>query len=142
VLDTLGLKSALQAHCSKFSNNSHLPVYTDIDDEADNLPDVQKITIYRTLQEALNNILKHSGATQAWVELNCEEGRVTLTVEDNGSGFPDGGTTGGIGITTMRERLSLVGGTLQLRNGKNGGAILEASLPEREKRRTDTEEES
>ncbi len=132
VLDTLGLKSALQAHCSKFSNNSHLPVHTDIDDALDDLlPDVQKIIIYRTLQEALNNILKHAGATQAWVELSSEDGRVTLTIQDDGSGFPDGSTTGGIGITTMRERLSMVGGALQLRNGKNGGAILEATLPGR-----------
>jgi len=129
LLNTLELKPALQAHCSKFSNNSHLPIHTDIDDAVNGLTDVQKVIIYRTLQEALNNIIKHANATQAWVELNCEEEKIILTVQDNGKGFPEGKLTDGIGITSIRERLSMAGGILKLRNGKNGGAIVEAMLP-------------
>lgn len=113
----------------QFSNNSHLPIYTDIDDAVNELNDVQKVIIYRTLQEALNNIIKHANATQAWVELSCEEERILLTVQDNGKGFPEGTLTDGIGITSIRERLSMVGGILKFCNGKNGGAIVEAILP-------------
>jgi len=130
LLSTLGLKSAIQAHCLKFSNNSHIPITVEIDDAVEELPDVYGIILYRVLQEALTNIAKHANARRAWVEISLEDDQVYLTVQDNGNGLPNGeASITGIGIVGMRERVGLVGGKLSIRSGKNGGTILTASLP-------------
>jgi len=130
LLSTLGLKSAIQAHCSKFSNHSHIPITIEIDDAVEEIPDVYGIVLYRVLQEALTNIAKHANASRVWVEFNLEEDHVFLTVQDNGRGLPNGeAPVNGIGIIGMKERVALVGGELGIRSGKNGGTILTASLP-------------
>lgn len=130
LLSTLGLKSAVQAHCSKFSSHSHIPITVEIEDEVEKLPDVYGIVLYRVLQEALTNIAKHANADQAWVEFNLEDDHVYLTVQDNGHGLANGVlSSSGIGIVGMKERVALVGGELRLRSGKNGGTILTVSLP-------------
>ena len=130
LLSALGLKMALQSHCSKFASHSHIPVSIEIDDGVEELPDMYHIILYRVLQEALTNIAKHANASRAWVELSLEDDHAILTVQDNGRGLPDGKEKpNGIGVVGMTERVSLVGGNLDLRSGKNGGTILSASLP-------------
>jgi signal transduction histidine kinase len=94
------------------------------------LPDVYGIILYRILQEALTNIVKHANANRAWVELSLEDDHINLIVQDNGRGMPDANApASGIGIVGMKERVALVGGELGIRSGKNGGTILSASLP-------------
>ncbi|MEN9561960.1 MAG: hypothetical protein RIR73_204 [Chloroflexota bacterium] len=130
LLSTLGMTQALRTHCSKFSSSSHIPIEIEIDDTLNSLPDVYGIILYRVLQEALTNIAKHAQASRIWVELGIDNDQVRLTVQDNGKGLPGENTvSNGIGIVGMKERVSLVGGALVIRSGKNGGTILEVSLP-------------
>jgi two-component system, NarL family, sensor histidine kinase UhpB len=72
------------------------------------------VQIYRVVQEALNNISRHSGAKEAWIRLHFRPEQVAVDVEDHGKGFaPVGGQTG-IGLVAMRERAEILGGTLSV----------------------------
>lgn len=71
--------------------------------------------VFLAVKEALNNVLKHSGATEVWLRLKLEEGRVSLEIEDNGRGFaPESLPSGGNGLHNMRSRLAECGGTAEL----------------------------
>ncbi len=130
VLDTLGLRAAIENYCKDFSQRARLPVTFDAEQELPALPDVQAITLYRFLQEALTNVVKHAQASQVWVEVDVDETSIVLTVQDNGRGFSEReGAPGGIGLSGMRERLAIVGGSLRIESGEKRGAILSASLP-------------
>lgn len=129
VLDTLGLIAAMEACCSEFTRRTHLPVDFESDAFVPVLPDVYNITLYRVLQEALTNIVKHADASRAWVELNVDD-MVVLTVQDNGHGIVRKDPhTPGIGLAGMNERLTLVGGKLIFSSNPNQGTILTAQLP-------------
>jgi signal transduction histidine kinase len=130
VLDTLGLKLAMQTYCTEFTRRTHMPVTFEVDQVIPALSDIYNITIYRALQEALTNIIKHAKASHVWVDLSVEDSVISLTVQDNGHGFPaDKPKSNGIGITGMQERLALVGGQCVLRSKPEGGTILTANLP-------------
>lgn len=128
LLDTLGLVSALETHSKEFGLRTNLPVTFEADEDIPKLSDVHSITLYRTLQETLTNVIKHSDATQVWVELSVDEENIVLTVQDNGVGF---GTTSqnGMGISNLRERLALVGGAFTITSALSKGTIVSASLP-------------
>jgi two-component system NarL family sensor kinase len=134
VLDTLGLKSALETHCQEFSSRTNLPVSLQVDADLPDLSDVYSITLYRFLQETLTNVIKHSDARQIWVELFIDEQEIVLSVQDNGSGFSekDASAQNGIGIPGLRERLIIVGGELTI-NSSSNGTIISAHLPHEEK---------
>src|SRR5512143_394902 len=72
VLDALGLKVAMQTYCAEFTRRTHLPVLfeADTDTSLPELPDAYNITLYRALQEALTNVVKHAHASQVWVDLS------------------------------------------------------------------------
>jgi signal transduction histidine kinase len=130
VLDTLGLKVAMQTYCTEFTRRTRLPINLEIDPALPLLPDIYNITLYRALQEALNNIAKHAHATQAWVELSLEDTSLSLTVQDNGQGIPDDKTkTNGIGLSGLQERLTIAGGKLSINSRPNKGTILTVELP-------------
>lgn len=130
VLDTLGLKVAMQTYCTEFTRRTHLPVIFEAEDVLPELPDTHNITLYRTLQEALTNVIKHAYATQVWVELSLEDDRVTLTIQDNGTGFAEEKTgTNGIGLAGLRERITIAGGTLTVSSTPKHGTILSAKFP-------------
>ena len=130
ILDALGLKQSMQTYCHKFTERTQLPVTLEIEPELPKLPDIYNITIYRVLQEALTNITKHAEANRVWVALDLDDDFIHLTIQDNGRGLhSDSNTNSGIGLTGMKERLSLVGGKLLLRSAAESGTIVTASLP-------------
>jgi signal transduction histidine kinase len=131
LLDALGLRSALETYCREFSLRSSLPVIFEADLNIPEMSDVYSITLYRTLQETLTNVIKHSKAKQVWVELTIDEHQIVLTIQDNGSGFStkDDSSRKGIGITGLRERLTLVGGELVVSSSAGKGTIVSARLP-------------
>ena len=134
LLDTLGLRSALETYCREFSMRSGLPVIFEADLNIPEMSDVYSITLYRTLQETLTNIIKHSRAKQIWVELTIDEHNIILTVQDNGTGFSEEASSReGIGIIGLRERLTLVGGELIISSSAATGTIISAHLPLEEK---------
>ncbi len=87
------------------------------------------VHIYRILQEALNNLTRHSGARQAWVRLRFLPKALELEVEDHGCGFNARGQKTGIGLVAMRERAELLGGTLEFLRPAQGGTLVRLRVP-------------
>ena len=87
------------------------------------------IHIYRVLQEALNNVTRHSGTRQAWVRLRFAERELELEVEDHGQGFSSNGAKPGIGLVAMRERAELLGGTVEFGQPAEGGTRMRLRVP-------------
>jgi signal transduction histidine kinase len=87
------------------------------------------VQIYRVLQEALNNVARHSGAKQAWVRLLFESATLELEVEDHGVGISERPAKQGIGLVAMRERSELLGGRIVFSAPPAGGTLLHLSVP-------------
>lgn len=132
-LDTVGLNLTLEAYCRDFSRRTQLSVqYRGY--EVRELSDAMNICLYRVLQEALTNVVKHAHANRVDVSLSREARKVRLMVADNGRGFdtavrPILEQQAGIGLLGMRERLELLGGWLEVEPGRGEGLRLAAILP-------------
>ena len=87
------------------------------------------VHVYRILQEALNNVVRHSGAREAWVRLRVLPKHLELEVEDHGKGFAPQPGQHGIGLVAMRERAGLLGGTLTINNREEGGTLVRLDVP-------------
>jgi two-component system sensor histidine kinase UhpB len=87
------------------------------------------VQIYRVVQEALNNVSRHSGAKEAWIRLRFKDDGLELEVEDHGQGFaPLPGQTG-IGLVAMRERAEILNGTLLVSSLPSGGTLVQLRIP-------------
>jgi signal transduction histidine kinase len=87
------------------------------------------VQVYRVVQEALNNVNRHSGAKEAWIRLQFKPETLELEVEDHGKGFvPVAGQTG-IGLVAMRERAEIIGGTLRVVPVETGGTMVQLRIP-------------
>ena len=84
---------------------------------------------FRVAQEALHNALRHSGATEVSVTLSRTRRRVLLEVVDNGTGFDPGLASGGLGLTSMRQRAAAVGGMLRVSSAPGGGSTIRMEVP-------------
>jgi signal transduction histidine kinase len=87
------------------------------------------IHIYRILQEALNNLARHSGTRQAWVRLQFLARALELEVEDHGTGFLERSARSGIGLVAMRERAELLGGSIGFLKPAEGGTLVRLRVP-------------
>ncbi len=87
------------------------------------------IHVYRVVQEALNNVTRHSGAGAAWVRLRYLPHTLELEVEDHGSGFLAQSVKQGIGLVAMRERAELLGGVLEFVRPQPGGTLIRLKVP-------------
>jgi signal transduction histidine kinase len=92
------------------------------------VPDGAGLAVYRIVQEAITNVVKHAGATSCRVVVVGEPGQVTVEVTDDGSARPDQGATGGQGLIGMRERVALHGGRLEAGPSAGGGWAVRARL--------------
>jgi signal transduction histidine kinase len=120
----------MQTYCSEFTRRTHLPVIFESDETLPVLPDTYTITLYRTLQEALTNVIKHAQASQVWVDLSMDDDQITLTIQDNGIGIAEKKSESyGIGLAGLRERITIAGGTLTLNSRPKRGTILSAQFP-------------
>ena len=130
VLDTLGLRLALQTYCAEFTRRTNLPVTFEADESLLALPDIYNITLYRVLQEALTNVVKHAQASHVWADLTIEDKTIALTIQDNGRGFnAEKPSPTGIGLAGLRERLIIAGGRFKVSSSPVRGTILLAQLP-------------
>jgi signal transduction histidine kinase len=84
--------------------------------------------VYRVVQEALNNVARHSGADRAWVRLRHVVDRLEVEVEDHGKGFADRSGRG-LGLVAMRERADLLGGTIEFLTPSEGGTLVRLRIP-------------
>lgn len=87
------------------------------------------VHVYRVLQEALNNVARHSGAKKAWVRLRFAPDLLQLEVEDHGGGFAGNNSRQGIGLVAMRERAELLGGTISIQRPGEGGTLVAMKVP-------------
>ncbi len=134
-LDDLGVAAAVEVLVERIKSRTGLAIELDVefaheggrDDERH--PPEFEATIYRTVQEALNNVVKHSGAGRVRVLVEERNSEVAIAVEDDGRGIGDGGGGDGFGLLGMRERIALVGGTLVITDAEGGGTRVSASLP-------------
>ena len=99
------------------------------------MPESSKTVIYKLLQEALNNIAKHSRADHIRLGLTKTEKRIAISVEDNGCGFEpkvvfsDESYINGLGLAGMKERTELFGGSFEIFTSKGKGTTIQASWP-------------
>ena len=130
VLDELGLAPALQWQAREFSRRSGVPVELQIDGELDDLPDEYRTCIYRVVQEGLTNSARHAGARSIRVTLHGGADMLSLTVEDDGSGFDVQQVRGrGLGLLNIEERVLELGGRVQLRSGPARGTLIRCEIP-------------
>lgn len=134
-LDDLGLSAALRWYSSKIQEHSSLHIRVDIHEEECELDDAVKITIFRIIQECLNNIIKHSQATHVNIHLHFEEKGVRISVYDNGVGFDRDEvqqrltSRPSLGLTGMEERAALLNGTVTIQSRPGFGTQVEAWIP-------------
>jgi len=131
LLDEAGLVSATQWMVEGFSSRSGIKVDLEISPKWPRLPQTVEMALFRIIQESLNNIRKHADAKNARIELKGDTDKVTLQISDDGKGMPEEVLAGagnekaplGVGILGMKERLSQLGGTLQISSSKRGTTI-------------------
>ncbi|MEO2091878.1 MAG: PAS domain-containing sensor histidine kinase, partial [Gemmataceae bacterium] len=130
-LEHIGLVASVRGLCRDVSLAHGLEVtFTHFPDPGA-VPLDASLCLYRLVQEALRNVVKHSGCRHASVELTATADAVHLIVEDDGVGFDPGpgGYTGGLGLVSMRERLHLVGGTIAIDSGPGEGTRIDVRVP-------------
>lgn len=130
-LEHVGLISALNGLCKEFSEKHKIEIQFSESDLRLNLPKDVGLCLFRVAQEALNNIVKHSQAKSAHIEISANATGVNLRIRDDGRGFDSGvvNSDGGIGLTGMRERTRLVGGSLLVKSEPTRGTEILAQVP-------------
>jgi signal transduction histidine kinase len=136
ILDDLGILATIGWFCREFEKvYSKIRIDKDLDIEETAIPQSLKTPIYRIIQEALNNVAKHSQANRVHLTLTKRGDQIELTVEDNGTGF-DGEevlsreqSRKGFGLSGMRERTELSGGVFLIESSKGKGTTLRGSWP-------------
>ena len=130
-LELLGLQAAAAGLCDELSRRHDVTIDARFENIPTALPPEISLCLYRVLQEALQNVVKHSVSRHAHVSLRGDIDAINLTVEDTGTGFrPDEVMSGpGLGLTSMRERLKAVGGQLSIRSQQGRGTMIHAVAP-------------
>jgi signal transduction histidine kinase len=129
ILEEAGLEAALKTHIPVFEKQTGIEIrYEALGTSA---PVDRRIAIhlFRVLQEALNNVARHSKSTHAAVRLRYQPDAVVLEVEDHGVGFGNVRESHGMGLVSMRERADLVHGRLELLDREGGGALVRFTVP-------------
>lgn len=129
LLEDFGLEAALRSICRSFSGTPLRWECHVVLDEAPPLSSALQVAVYRLAQELTQNVIKHAQASRATLEVTVLPGWVVLHVEDDGRGFDPAATTDGIGLRTLRNRVALLGGTLQLSSQVGKGTVCQIRLP-------------
>jgi PAS domain S-box-containing protein len=130
-LNVLGLEAAAHSLCDELSNLNSVNVRFRSEGVLTDLPEELDVCLYRILQEAAQNAIKHSGSRHIDVSLRRTEREVTLAVHDSGIGFRSDeiAKKKGLGLTSMKERLKLVGGELTIDSRSQVGTTIQARVP-------------
>lgn len=132
ILDDLGLEQAVRSFGERCTNNNGLQVSISCQGELNTLPERHTITSYRVVQEALSNVVKHSQAQHAQVEICYQPEMLLLKIQDDGIGFDQqrvkrNGSS--LGILGMQERVALLGGQIEIHGAPGQGATIIAQIP-------------
>ncbi len=133
ILDKIGILAAIDSLIDEFKHtHEEVKVINELNIDESDVPDSLRIVIYRVLQEALNNVSKHSRASLVRLSLNKSITKLELAIIDNGLGFDSGEVSSsqpgrGLGLTSMKERVILTGGNFVCESNKGKGTTLKAS---------------
>lgn len=128
-LEAEGLIAALKQQAAALEARHEIPVHTTLGEEPD-LPLETKETLYRIAQEALHNTVKHARASRADLNLVYDARGIALEVSDDGAGFDPGEDfSGHLGLKSMRERATRLGGTLQVESAPGEGTSIRVRIP-------------
>ncbi len=134
-LDDLGLETSIRQLVETWSERLNMRFILRLAIKEQRLSPQIETTLYRVLQEAITNIARHADATQVAVLLEARENEVSMIVEDNGRGFHPNEPTASytrskhLGLLGIRERLSLVSGTLEVESAPGKGSTLYIRVP-------------
>jgi PAS domain S-box-containing protein len=129
-LEHLGLVAGVRGLCQEMCRHHGVEVEFAHRDVPDEIPEATALCLYRIAQEALRNVVKHGRTDRATVELTGTPGGLRLQVRDPGVGFdPSAPGNGGLGLVSMRERLSLVGGQMVIDTRPAGGTRIDVRVP-------------
>lgn len=132
-IDTVGLSQTLRDYCQRVSRQSGIEILYR-DSQLNHLPGQIQISLYRVVQEALTNIVKHSGASRVEVQMESDAESIRVKVTDNGRGFSPDQTHAfaapkGLGLIGIHERLEALGGTLKIETHPGEGTQLITQIP-------------
>jgi signal transduction histidine kinase len=129
MLDEAGLESTLDWYIPTVERQTGIAISYEKEGEPFHVDGSAGVHIYRILQEALNNVARHSGAKQAWVRLRFLPRTLELEVKDHGSGFAENPNRRGIGLVAMRERSELMDGQITFTRPPEGGTLVHLIVP-------------
>lgn len=126
-----GLASAIERQAARLSDASGISIAVAFDAVPGNLPEPTEIALFRAVQEALTNVVRHSEARHASVTAGFHDHRLRVVVEDDGKGFDPSEPTERLGLIGIRERMELIGGHVRVESAPRSGAtvILELEMP-------------
>jgi len=130
LLDRVGLVPAVRKLCKDLQAQSGIKLTLTCGDIPDSLSKNVSVGLFRVAQEALANVLKHSGAAAASIDLTASHNAIRLQVVDYGQGFEQSSNhRTGLGLLSMRERIRLIGGELTVRSQPSQGTVIQAEIP-------------
>lgn len=129
MLDEAGLESTLDWYIPTVERQTGVAISYEKSGTSYPVDGGAGVHVYRVVQEALNNVTRHSGAKQAWVRLRFLSDALRVEVEDHGSGFEPGQARKGIGLVAMRERAELLQGQIEFLRPAEGGTLMRLMVP-------------
>lgn len=130
-LDHLGVSKAIRSMARRVEQAFAISITMELEELNGGLSRDAEINLFRISQEALNNVAKHSGASQASIVLQQLKGQVKLVVTDNGKGFDTASNRTGFGLIGIAERVRLLHGNLNIQSSPGEGTALEITIPEK-----------
>ena len=135
-LSNLGLAATLESYCTHIKRNHNIETDFVLTGEEPNILQIQKITLYRIVQEACNNTVKYAKATKIQIELNFLEEEIEVVIRDNGVGFDKekkmkqtSDQLHGFGLSIMRERTNLLEGQFEIQSAPKKGTTVRIIVP-------------
>jgi PAS domain S-box-containing protein len=129
VLDDLDFREALTWQMQEFFKHSGIQIELDLRDADQIRDDTLATALFRIVQEALTNVVRHAAADKVLVSLHAAGAQLLLRISDNGAGFDSRVACGGVGLVSMRERCSAVGASFQVHSSPGNGTHIEVAIP-------------
>lgn len=135
-IEDLGLTVTVQRYANKLMDLNNIDINIEANEEPKKILPVIKLTVFRVIQEACNNILKHADASMIDIKIQYEKDYLKITVKDNGKGFnseklliTNSEETSSFGLSIMKERISLLSGSLEIKSEKGKGTSIFIKVP-------------
>lgn len=137
-LNNFGLDAAIDSYCTRIKRNHEIDISLKVTGKEKNLSSIVRVTLYRIVQEACSNVIKHASARHLTVSVLYEEEKTKLEIEDDGAGFDIAAVKNkklseeelcGFGLFTMKERAYLLGGTFSIESNPGNGTKIMVVVP-------------